>query len=127
MNYYQMANILSEKKRTLGMSEAMIADRSGVSQSTTHRILSGKHPAASWMDVSDIARVLGIEITHTSIPAVDMLDAQAEILAKAMTGIMLATNQLEGQGIKSDETRRLKAQTKAKLLSGPKSRLWMEE
>ena len=127
MNYYQIANILSDKKRTLGMSEAMIADKSGVSQSTTHRILSGKHPGASWMDVSEIARVLGIGITHTSIPAVDMLEAQAEMLAQAMTGIMLATNQLEGQGINPDDTRRLKAQTKAKLLAGSKSRLWMEE
>ena len=130
MYYQKFVNILAERKLKLGMSEALIAERTSLSQPTVHRILSGKHDKAAWNDMIQIAEVLGLisgSMQFKFIPVEDILDNQATMLAKVLVGINQATNQLEAQGLNEDEKEKLIYQSKIKLLAGPRGYLWMDK
>lgn len=131
MNYIDMANIMAERKAKLGMSEAYIAWRSGVSQSVVHRILSGKHPRAAFEDFLAIAKTLGLkerrvpsgfDLRWQSIPF--MLEQRAKILAVVQAALVQGTSGLEGQAVSRQEQERLLMEYKNKLLAGPKKDLW---
>ncbi len=134
MNYSDAANILAERKAKLGMSEAYIARRSGVSQSVVHRILSGKHSRAVFKDFLAIAKVLGLKETRVpngfdlrwqSIPSI--LEDRAELLATVQAALVQGTSGLEGQAVSHQEQERLFLEYKSKLLAGPKKDLWSAE
>lgn len=127
MYYEVLSNILAERKRQLGMSEAYIAREAGLSQPTVHRILSGEHSSTSLNDIMMIAEVMGLKTETFQLEfedVTDMLTQQAESLAKKYTDINNATNQMEGQGLTNADKKRLGFGLKAALLGGVRRNLW---
>lgn len=126
MHYNRLANLLAQQKQALGMTEAYIAARTGVSQPTVHRILSGKNKAAAWKDVIAIANVLGMAVTVTITPPADILDRRAQDAAAEIARAARATSQLEGQGLSDSAQQELSRETAAWLRASPK-KLWWDE
>ena len=131
MDYLAIVNVLAERKLKLGMSEAYIARRAKVSQSVTHRILTGKHNRAAYDDVMSIAKILGLRsskilngIKYEWDNIFDMREYRAETLAVVTMSLTQSTSGLENQSIDEQEKKRLINEYKAKFLSGPNKDLW---
>ena len=57
--YTEIINKLNRQKERLGMTNPVLAERSGVSQPTIQRILSGKSPSVHFDHILAIADILG--------------------------------------------------------------------
>lgn len=123
----RLINRLTDRRVQLGMSEYHIAWRSGVSQPTIHRILSGENPQASLANVLAIADALGLAIEvspHMSVE--EYRDWQADRKAGQIGAMTQATSALEGQGLDKETRKAIKERLKQKLLAGSPSALWSE-
>lgn len=126
MDYKQIANLLAHQKRQLGLSEAALAQMTGVSQPTVHRILSGRHERAAWADVVALAKVMGVVLSVKVLPSAEMLEERAEAVATNLVKRTQATSQLEGQGLSDQKQKDMIRQTVHQLLAGSKSKLWLD-
>lgn len=127
MYYETIINVLADRKRKLGMTEAYIAKKAKISQPTVHRILSGQHKKAAWDDIIKIGAVLGMKCKTLQVefePIEEMLDYQAGMLASITVALNNATNQMEGQGFSLDEQNRLIFEAKSRWLSGTRRNIW---
>ena len=123
MNFAHINNI----RRRLGMSYQQLARRSGVSQPTVQRILSGKHPQASFANISAIATALGLEIfVEPDVDAATLRRRQAEEKAKRLVALVQGTSGLEAQAVEAKVIQEMIEQTAVELLRGSNRRLWGE-
>lgn len=117
--------ILSDRRRHLGMSYAVLARKSGVSMPTVVRILSGASSMASLGNVAAIAEVLGLCIQFTAVVGVEELrERQARQKAGSLMGMLQGTSGLEGQALDADALEVMEKQTVHELLAGSNQRLW---
>ena len=116
---------LDERRRHLGMSCQVLAERCGVSSRTIRRLLRGEAESARIATVAAMAEALGADIglvRKRRITAVR--NSQAKAKAKRIVAMAQANAALEGQGV-SGEIRKLAEQDlTARLLSSTNIRLW---
>lgn len=116
---------LDERRRQLGMSCEVLAERCGVSSRTIRRLLRSEAESARIATVAAMAEALGASIgivRKRRITAVR--NSQAKAKAKKIVAMAQANAALEGQGV-SGETRKLAEQkVTAGLLSSTNVRLW---
>ena len=116
---------LDERRRQLGMSCEVLAERCGVTSRTIRRLLRTEAESARIATVVAMAEALGADIglvRKRRITAVRSKQARAK--AKKIVGMAQANAALEGQGV-SGETRKLAEQrATARLLGSTNLRLW---
>lgn len=121
----QILSDLSERRALLGMSDYHIADRSGVSQPTVYRILSGKNPQASFEKVMAIAEALGMTLTTNPLmEAGEFRACQADRKAASVVNRTRATSALEGQNFDARTLNQMRDSARQRLLAGPAKDLW---
>src|SRR5438552_1460058 len=107
------------------MSYSVLARRSKVSMATVVRILSGKHPEASFASVSRIAEALGSERTFRWRSRESAFkEEQAKRKAESLARMAQATSGLEGQAVSRETVEEMKSQIVHELLAGSSRRLW---
>jgi transcriptional regulator with XRE-family HTH domain len=115
---------LSRRRRAVGMPFSAIAHRSGVSEPTVKRILSGHGRAASFENVSAVARALGVSIESGEDDAEQMCREQARRKAEQIARLVQGTSALEAQAVSAATYRKLVERSYRELLAGPRRRLW---
>jgi len=113
------------QKKDLGMTNEVIAQRSGVSEPTVVRILSGKHPSAHFDHVLAISEVLGVRvgIERRKNPE-HMKLAQAKKKAADIMKLVRGNSALEATETSHEAYRRMESKTVSELMAGPKRMLW---
>jgi hypothetical protein len=92
------------------------------------RILSGRHPAATFANIVAIAESLGLEIRFDSkVDPRTLRREQAERKAKKLVALVQGTAGLEGQAVDGKAVGSMVEKTMHELLSGPNRALWSEE
>ena len=122
-----LADQLQTRRRTLGMTYAVIARRSGIPVATVERILSSRPHRASLGDVVAIAAVLGmaLELREEAEP-VDMIHRQAKDKARRLVGLVQGTSLLEAQGVDQEHRQQMEQDTTLELLRRPRRQLWSD-
>lgn len=115
---------LERRRREIGMSQAAIAKRSGVSLPTVQRILSGNHPTASFASVLAISDAVGIEIEMKSDH--EFTKEVATQKARRLVGTVQATSGLAGQALEPHQLNELVDSAVHTLMAGPRRKLWAE-
>ena len=122
--YEGIVSQLNRQKEDLGMTYAVIATRSGVSEPTVKRILSGQHPSAHFAYVLAIAECLGVDLLAKPKSAHKIRLKQAKEKALKILKLVRGNAALEGNKLSKSATARMLQNTTLKLLSGPSKHLW---
>ena len=118
---------LDKRRRALGLSYELLSKRCGVSRPTVQRILSGRHPAASFSNVMAIAESLGLGLRfHSRVEPARLRREQAERKARKLVALVQGTSGLEGQAVDRQAVESMVEQTH-ELLVGSKRQLWSDE
>jgi transcriptional regulator with XRE-family HTH domain len=105
------------------MSYAVVAERSGVSLATVHRVLAGHD--ASISNLLAIARALGLGLECRAEADVEtLLEQQARRKAERLVGMVQGSAALEGQAVDPQTREQMVRQTVHELLAGSKRKLW---
>lgn len=116
---------LDGRRKELGMSARVLAERSGVGMRTVQRILSGHEPAANINTVLSIACALEVELRPiATVSAHSVRRAQAERKASKLASMVQGTSALESQAVPDEALREIKEEVAGKLLSGSRRQLW---
>ena len=122
---------LDKRRKQLGMSRAILAMRSRVSQPTVTRILTGKESAPCLPNVQAIAAALGVSvIIGADLRVKEDLDVnefrrrQAVEKARRLNSMIQGTMGLESQAVDGPTLEALLLRTVQDLLDGPRRRLW---
>ena len=127
MNRTPLFEKLEARRRELGISQAALADRSGVSLPTVHRILSGHGSAASMDNIMAITQVLGMDLEAVPLfDAQEILEQQARKKAEKLVRMVQSTSALEAQGVSARQIGLMIKKTIQELLAGSRRRLWAE-
>jgi transcriptional regulator with XRE-family HTH domain len=119
---------LDKRRRALGLSYELLSKRCGVSRPTVQRILSGRHPAASFSNVMAIAESLGLGLRfHSRVEPARLRREQAERKARKLVALVQGTSGLEGQAVDRQAVESMVEQTTHELLVGSKRHLWSDE
>jgi len=123
--YHGIIEHLKQQKDHLGMNISVLSERSGVSEPTVQRILSGKHPSAHFAHVLAIAQALGVDLgARVAIDAETMRREQAKKKAETIMRLVRGNSALEGQGLSPAAYQNMLHKTMNELLSGSKQALW---
>lgn len=117
---------LAHRRTELGMSFAIIAFRSGVSEPTAKRILGGHIGQVSFANVVAVAEALGVRIGAPDLDVRDLLHHQARAKAEYVARLVQGNSALEGQAVDSAAYQHLIDLTYHELLAGPRRRLWAQ-
>ncbi|MDB2613611.1 helix-turn-helix domain-containing protein [Chlamydiales bacterium] len=123
-----IGSLIKSIRVLLGMSQKILAKRSGVPQSTISRIERGERD----LNVSTLQKILsGMFCDLLIIPVLqDSIDTirriQAEKIAKKQIGYLKGTMNLEDQQPDTDFIKELLDHEIIQLLNGPNSSLWEE-
>ena len=118
---------LEARRRDLGLSQSVLAERSGVSLPTVHRILASHAKTASVDNILAIAQVLGMDLE--AVPRIgtqEILEQQATKKAEQLVGMVQGTSGLEGQAVSGKQIGQMIKKTVQELLAGSRRRLWAE-
>jgi len=117
---------LNTRRKALDMSYPALASRSGVSEATVKRILSGKSKRVRLDNVEAIAKALGMGLDiGDSSNAVDYRRSVASKKARWIMQQVQGTSALEAQALPQAEYEAMVSRTTEELLAGPARRLWM--
>lgn len=118
---------LAERRQSLGMSLSALAQRSGVSLPTVQRILSGRHPSASFESIVAISQALGVVVElKEEKSAHEFAREGAMEKARRLVKIVQGTSALEGQAVDADKIDELTDKASHALLAGSRRKLWMD-
>jgi transcriptional regulator with XRE-family HTH domain len=116
---------LEIRRKKLGMTKRILAQRSGVSLPTVQRLLSGQEQNPSFANVRAIAMALGMELKFGEAQdAYEFKKSQAANKAQRIVRMVQATMALEAQGVDSKTIRQMIDRTTCELLSREGRRLW---
>ena len=120
-------NQLNLQKKHLGVSCAVISQKSGVSEPTINRILSGKHTSAHFDHVLAVAHVLGVDLgaKATKDPEIMKRD-QAIMKAKQIMRLVRGNSALESTETSQEAYKRMINKTVNELMAGSTRALWAE-
>lgn len=116
----------NDRRKELGMTYAVLAQRSGVSEPTVKRIVGRRGESASFANVVAVATALGLSIRFEEQSAERVRRDQANRKAGRLVGMVQATSALESQALEESVRRRLVKASANRLLSGSNRRLWSE-
>ncbi|MBK7404175.1 MAG: helix-turn-helix domain-containing protein [Phycisphaerales bacterium] len=119
-----LAERLAQRRRALRMPYPALAERSGVSEPTVKRILSGGAEAASFEKVAAVAEALGMPLAFEAIDPDEFRERTAREKAERIARLVQGTSALEGQAVRGEEARRLVERSYHELLAGSGRRLW---
>ena len=120
---YHILADLNERRRQLGMSESVVAQRAGISPSTAHRTLAGRENPG-YRAVEAIANALVAPLWRKPEDIALTLEKQAAAKAEKLVRLVQGSSALEGQAVDKVTRRQMVQRTKAELLAGPRRRLW---
>lgn len=124
-NHQTLFEKLETRRRELGLSQSVLAERSGVSLPTVQRILGGQSPAASFETTAAIAQAMGMQLDAVPIlPAEEILEEQARKKAERLVGLVQGTSALEAQAVSARQIGQMTKKTVQELLAGSRRRLW---
>lgn len=116
---------LEQRRRQLGISRPALAKRSGLSQSTVTRMLSGHLEQASLASVRSLAAAMGIRLATAEEADVQKLREQAaQEKARRLVGLVQGTSALEAQAVDDKSLEQMIRQTVHDLMAGSNRRLW---
>lgn len=125
---HELTHILERRRREVGMSRRVLAERSGVSLATINRIFLGPGFAkTSLSTIEAIARALDLKIrldAEACSRSMEFKEHQAERKARELARLVQGTSALESQAVDEATQEEFIRQTAHELLAGPKSRLW---
>lgn len=119
-----IARLLNDRRRSLGLSHAALAEHSGVSEPTVKRVLGGRAGEASFANVLAVAGALGVSLEFRESDVDDVLREQALVKAKRLAKLVQGTSALESQAVDPATYQRLVDSTYHELLAGSRRRLW---
>lgn len=115
---------IQQRRRDLGMSYRVVAERSGLGAPTVQNVLTGKVNARLHTILS-IARALGVEIGVARVETVwTMRERQAQSKARHLAAVAQGSAALEGQAASATTLTTVQRQIAHELLAGPNLRLW---
>jgi transcriptional regulator with XRE-family HTH domain len=123
---HELLQQLSERRKTLKMSWAAVAARSGLPLSTVKRLLSSKPRSPQFTHVAALARALGASLRLDQAPEDQVVEQQARKQATRLVGMVQGTMGLEHQAVPPPALQMLIEESVARLRSGPRKRLWAE-
>ncbi|GAC1317189.1 MAG: hypothetical protein NVSMB14_15850 [Isosphaeraceae bacterium] len=116
---------LDRRRLVLGLSHETLSKRCGVSRPTVQRILSGRHPNASFANIASIVESLGLAIhLDSEIDPRELKEKHAERKAKRLVALVQGTSGLEGQAVDDQTVESMVRRTTRELLSGSNRKLW---
>ncbi len=113
---------LQNRRDELGMSYPALAERSGVSEPTVKRILSGQ--GGSFKNVAAVAAALGLTLEFRETDPDVMRREQAQEKATRVARMVQGTSALESQAVDAATYQRLIEKSVHELLAGSPRRLW---
>ena len=115
---------LEARRKALGISRRVVAERAGLGLATVERALLG-HAGVGLPAVVAIAQALGADlgIIRAPSPAVTKRRQAAE-KARKLVALAQGTAALESQAVDLNTVNREERHLTARLLSGPALRLW---
>jgi transcriptional regulator with XRE-family HTH domain len=118
---------LNRRRKSLRLTFAALAKKSGVSMATLVRTLTGNNPQVSFAHFFAIATALGMDIQIEPIQdEEEILENQARHQAKKIVGMAQASSGLEAQAVNQETLDKLERRLVRELLTGPASRLWSD-
>jgi len=121
----QLFSELDLRRRELGMSHAVLAQKAHLSLPTVQRILSGRQTNASWANVVALAEALGMAIDIRAVTDTeDLREKQARRKAEQLVKMVQGTSGLEGQALDQQKFDQMLRRTVHELLAGPDRKLW---
>ena len=124
-SFSELVGFLDQRRRQLGVTLPVLAERSGVSLPAVSRILVGGQQNANLSTMLAIARVLGVRLNfEVEFDIDDLLERQARRKAERLVGMVHGSAALEGQGLDKDTRERMVRRTVHELRAGSKRRLW---
>jgi len=122
-----MGQIAARKKR-LGMSYAVLAARSGVSEATLKRMLNADDQQQHSPRIDCLTAVLdslGMSlVTKPTLKVEELRYREADAKARRLVQLLQGTSALEEQGLDKAEIERLVSKARQELLDGTNRRLW---
>jgi transcriptional regulator with XRE-family HTH domain len=118
---------LNERREDLGMTCAVLAERTGLSLRTVQRVLSGDEKDPGFATVTAIAKALGVSLCFAEEQDINTLRLrQAERKAERLVSLVRGTSALEAQPVHKEMAKTLRDRTVKELLSGSSRKLWAE-
>lgn len=117
---------LDARRKALGMSVPVLAARSGVSEPTIKRMMSGGIEGATFSNVEKVLSALGVTLAAESTDPDDLRSSQARKKAETVARIVQGTSALEGQAVDASTYARLIERSYHELLAGSSRRLWSQ-
>ncbi len=122
---------LDRRRKSLGISLAVLARRSGVSLPSVQRILTGREATPSLSTLHAIAAALGLQLSIGHSPAITeeasaaaFRRARAVEKARQLARMVQGTMALEAQAVPQPTLDAIAEQNIADLLAGSGRRLW---
>ena len=118
---------LEQRRRELGMTVAALAGRSGVPETTVHRVLRGAVDEAAFSRVAAIAAALGMDLScKPMVSAFELQQKQAREKARKLVSLVQGSAGLESQAVSREHLDQMIERTVHTLMAGSKRRLWAE-
>lgn len=120
----QLVGRMRSLREALGMSYAVIAARSGVSEPTVKRIFGGQIGEASFANVAAVAEALGAPLGMEATDPEEMCRRQARHKAEQIARLVQGTSALENQAVDAQGYERLVERSYHQLMAGSRRKLW---
>ncbi|HYW79244.1 MAG TPA: helix-turn-helix transcriptional regulator [Thermoguttaceae bacterium] len=119
------AQSIERRRKSLGMSRAALALRSGVSLPTVNRMLGDDIGRATFSNVSAVADALGMTVDIVpTCSDLELQEQEARAKAKKIVKLVQGTSALETQAVDELAAQEMTQRTVHELMSGSKQRLW---
>ena len=117
---------LNQRRQDVGVTFALLAQRTGLSLRTVQRVLSGEENDPGFGTVVSIAEALGVSLRFEADDPDEFRRKRAEQKADQVLALVQGTSALEAQALSDESKRRLKERTVHELLAGPRRKLWAD-
>ncbi len=118
---------LDGRRKELGMSMRILAQRSGLGMRTVQRVLSGNEPNPTINTVLSIAQALRVELQprpRKIVSARLVRREQAERKATELASMVQGTSALEAQAVPKEALLEIREEIADKLAAGSRRQLW---
>ncbi len=120
----QLVGRMRSLREALGMSYAVVAARSGVSEPTVKRIFGGQIGEASFANVAAVAEALGAPLGMEATDPEEMCRREARRKAEQIARLVQGTSALENQAVDAQGYERLVERSYHQLMAGSRRKLW---
>ncbi len=121
----EAARELEARRRDLGMSRRVLAERAGLGQATVNRALLGEEVTAGTLE--RIASAMGAQVrVRPGASVTDMRLAQARRKAERLVRLVRGSAGLEAQAFDDGDARAMVERTVKELLAGSDRNLWAD-